>query len=300
MGIDTLVVLAAGAGRRFGGGKQLAAVGPAGETLMDYTIFLARQAGFRRVVVVTRAAGDGAMRAHFAGAEWVELARQPAGVAGTVPAVLAARSQVGDEGFAVVNADDLYPRPALEAMRRGGWPEHALIGFRLDATVLPGAGGAPVNRGLCRLAGGDDHRLVGLAEAALRRRDGGWVATGRDGSGAGPVDGEQLVSMNGWVFAPSIWGHLESAEPVTREPVTREPVSREPVTRVPLTRQHEEVLLPVVVDALVARGVANVTVVPVEGSCVGVTWPDDLPLVQVLIGELIAAGDLPARIGVSR
>ena len=50
----TLLVLAAGMGARYGGLKQLEAVGPDGETLMDYAIYDAHRAGFSRVVFLIR------------------------------------------------------------------------------------------------------------------------------------------------------------------------------------------------------------------------------------------------------
>ena len=50
----TLLVMAAGMGSRYGGLKQLDAVGPSGETIMDYSIYDAIRAGFGKVVFVIR------------------------------------------------------------------------------------------------------------------------------------------------------------------------------------------------------------------------------------------------------
>jgi hypothetical protein len=50
----TLVLLAAGIGRRFGGLKQLAPVGPNGQAILDLTIADAANAGFQDVVLVVR------------------------------------------------------------------------------------------------------------------------------------------------------------------------------------------------------------------------------------------------------
>jgi hypothetical protein len=50
----TLLVLAAGMGSRYGGNKQLDQVGPSGETIIDYSIFDAKRAGFGKVVFVIR------------------------------------------------------------------------------------------------------------------------------------------------------------------------------------------------------------------------------------------------------
>ena len=53
----TLLVLAAGMGSRYGGLKQTEAVGPQGETLIDYSVFDAKRAGFGKVVFVIRSPG---------------------------------------------------------------------------------------------------------------------------------------------------------------------------------------------------------------------------------------------------
>ena len=50
----TLLVLAAGMGSRYGGLKQLDALGPSGETIMDYSVFDAIRGGFGKIVFVIR------------------------------------------------------------------------------------------------------------------------------------------------------------------------------------------------------------------------------------------------------
>ena len=51
---SSLLVLAAGMGSRYGGLKQVDPIGPNGETLMDYSLYDARKAGFSRVVFLIR------------------------------------------------------------------------------------------------------------------------------------------------------------------------------------------------------------------------------------------------------
>ena len=50
----TLFLLAAGMGSRYGGLKQLDGLGPNGETIMDYSIYDAINAGFGKLVFVIR------------------------------------------------------------------------------------------------------------------------------------------------------------------------------------------------------------------------------------------------------
>jgi hypothetical protein len=61
-GKTTLVVMAAGLGSRFGGIKQLEPVGPGGETILEYSLFDARRAGFSEVVFIIRKAMEADFR----------------------------------------------------------------------------------------------------------------------------------------------------------------------------------------------------------------------------------------------
>src|SRR5881628_3235216 len=140
-----LVILAAGVGSRFGGPKQLSPIGPCGETLLDYAIYDALRAGFSRAVLVIRKELAASLKKHVSevtgGAvpvQYVEQRLDDGRVKpwGTGHAVLAARDAL--EGpFAVCNADDFYGPGAyrLLAQHLTGRTEHALVGYRLDATL---------------------------------------------------------------------------------------------------------------------------------------------------------------------
>ena len=126
-----LVIMAAGIGSRFGGGiKQLAAVGPNGEIIMDYSIHDAIEAGFDKIVFIIRhdiadafkeAIGDRIEKICAELGVEIDYAFQalenvPAGYSvpegrskpwGTGQAVLACKGII-KEPFAVINADDYY------------------------------------------------------------------------------------------------------------------------------------------------------------------------------------------------
>jgi CTP:molybdopterin cytidylyltransferase MocA len=156
--------MAAGRGSRYGGAKQVAGVGPAGERLLEYAVFDARQAGFRRIVFITRPdlVDEFTTLTHGLPRDLeYEIVTQPAsarsrhGVVlnrakpwGTVHAVLAARSAL-PMPFAIVNADDFYGRMtyslAAAACREADTSgRFALVGMRLDHTLSPSG---PVARG---------------------------------------------------------------------------------------------------------------------------------------------------------
>jgi MobA-like NTP transferase domain len=282
-----LVVLAAGLGRRFGGLKQLGAVGPSGEAVMDYAIHDALVAGFERLVVVVRPDIEAVIRAHL-DPRWSESLRvdyaiqevAPAGEpGGTAPAVLSARPLVGDAPFAVVNADDLYGSETLRLLHdrlAAGGVSHLLVGYRLRATVLVGSG--PVRRALCRRRG--DGTLDRLDEATIVvRPDGAYLATPAGDSAARPatrtVGPDDLVSMNAWGFRPTLWRALDRA--------------------VLAAAAGRELLLPAVVSTML--GQMAVDVLAVGERCFSITWACDLATVRGEVSALITAGRYPDRLG---
>ena len=127
-----LVIMAAGMGSRFGGLKQIEAVGPAGEAILDYSLFDAHRAGFETFVFIIKHAIEDAFkstvgaRAEKAGLNvryaYQELDILPEGFTvpegrikpwGTAHAILSAADAI-DAPFAVINADDYYGRTCFE------------------------------------------------------------------------------------------------------------------------------------------------------------------------------------------
>ena len=123
----TLLLLAAGMGSRYGGLKQLDGLGPNGETIMDYSIYDAIQAGFGKIVFVIRKDFEDQFRekilSKYEGHIPAELCFQalddlPEGFSvpegrekpwGTNHAVLMAKDII-KEPFCVINCDDFYNR----------------------------------------------------------------------------------------------------------------------------------------------------------------------------------------------
>ena len=169
-----LVVLAAGYGRRFGGLKQLAPVGPAGEAIMDFTARDAVTAGFDGVILIVREEVQDELLEHIKSFWPAELVVEPViqgAIAGTAQAVASARPFV-DGPFGVANADDLYGTAAVvtlaEQLSVGAPGEHVLVSYHLKDTVLTDA---PVTRGLCET--GKDGLLDRVVEHSVQRLDDG-------------------------------------------------------------------------------------------------------------------------------
>ena len=276
-----LVILAAGHGRRFGGLKQLAPVGPDGEALMDYTAADALSAGFDGVVLIVREDVRRELLDHIRSHWPSELEVRPVvqgPIAGTAQAVASA-AEAAEGAFGVVNADDLYGSAAIDLLAgeltRIGGTTHANIGYRLKETILTDA---PVTRGVCETSAGGE--LLRIVEQSVERRGEAFAATPL-GDGAAPrlLSGDETVSMNLWGFAPSVFGELERAlEDFDPETAPHPP------------GKPAELLLPSVVGDLVRAGKVTVRVREAAGRCIGITHPDDLPLVRGLVAADRRAG----------
>ena len=166
-----LVIMAAGMGSRFGGLKQIEAVGPAGEAILDYSLFDAHRAGFETVVFIIKHAIEDAFkstvgaRAEKAGLNvryaYQELDILPEGFTvpegrlkpwGTAHAILSAADAI-DAPFAVINADDYYGRTCFEliynylsAGHTGPKYPWVMVGYLLGNTVSTNGS---VSRGVC-------------------------------------------------------------------------------------------------------------------------------------------------------
>jgi len=286
----TLVVLAAGMGSRFGGLKQLATVGPGGATLMDYSVFDAAQAGCGDVVFIIRPEMEDVFReqvaARYAGRLPVRTAHQQHDASRTKPwgtghALLSVAPLVTGP-FVVVNADDFYGAPAFAAAAvfagseaGGSPPAWAVIGYRLQDTVSAAGG---VNRGLCRI---DNGWLTGMEEVLDIAAAPGGDFAGRGRSGSVIMRGDDLVSMNMWVFTPAIceWLRDGFARFVSEGPA--------PTT---------EYLLPTAVEDAVHAGHGRVRVLDPRSTWFGMTYPADRPAVTAALTELVRSGHYPEQL----
>ncbi len=292
----SLVVLAAGMARRYGGCKPLAPIGPNGEAVIDLLVSDAVAAGFGQIVLVLHPETGPAIRYHVEQCwpDWVEVAfaeqRLPLG---TVHAVLAARSVLSPfRSFAVANADDVYGDVAMGQLAQhlgSGANEHALVGYQLRATV---ATDDPVTRGICMVD--DQGYLVGLSERRHVSRNGpDEDLTSADGLEPAQLDGGLPASVNLWGFQPDIWevfGPAMDASGLDEEALL---VSVAAGGEVP----KAEVLLPDVVATMVAEGVGlPVRVVTTDAKLIGVTHAADLPVVSAELARQVAWGIRPSQL----
>lgn len=294
----TVLVLAAGLGSRYGGLKQFDPIGPGGTSLMDYSLFDAWGAGFRRAVFVLRPGMEDSIErtihARYAGRLEVltvqqRLANLPSGHAhdpartrpwGTTHAVLAARHLLPGS-FAVVNADDCYGRDAITVAARflqtAGQRSrhHAVVGFRLDRTV---SASGTVNRAVLEM--GPDRTLRRVTEVREIARTAAGGFCGRVGEGPLQLDGETMVSMNLWALNPEILAPLARA---FDRFLHRAPADR------------DECCLPESMQEAISGGEATVEVLPTTSRWCGVTHAADREWVAGVLSEAVRSGEYPEQ-----
>ncbi len=296
----TLVVLAAGIGSRYGGLKQIEAVGPGGEIVIEYSVYDALRAGFDRVVCVIRKDIEADFRAIVAArferqvrVDYVfqDMADLPAGYAvpaerrkpwGTAHAVLACRDTVR-EPFAVINADDFYGRRSFETLGKflkgvkADESRFSMVGFTLRNTLSEHG---HVARGVCEVdASGFLRRVV--ERTRIERRDEGIAFVEADGV-PHPLTGNELVSMNMWGLTPALFPAIEREFKRFLDRSGRE--------------VKAEFYLPAVVDTLINEGSATARMLETPESWFGVTYPQDKPVVVQGIRTLVDAGVYPAKL----
>jgi NDP-sugar pyrophosphorylase family protein len=313
----TLVVMAAGLGRRYGTGnrrrlKQLEHVGPDGATLLDYTVYDALRAGFDKVVFVVREE----IERDFHRETGHRIARQidvayahqtletglddpamlPAGRTrpwGTGQAALAAAPLVSGP-CSIVNADDFYGRESIATVARLLRSEspnqqhtkearHFMVAYSVRDTLSEYG---PVSRGFC--ATDEDDCLTGLViTPRLEPHGSDAVAIDDDGTRT-LVPGDALSSMNLWGFEPSVFDLLKLEFNDFVRGLEHDPDPNAP--------ELAEFGLPSALLRGVDLGLCRVSVHRASNRWFGITHPEDLARVQEQIARLIEGGVYPERL----
>lgn len=290
----TLVVLAAGMARRYGGCKPLAPVGPFGEAVIDLLAGDATAAGFGDIVLVLHPTTGPAIRYHveqtWPSSVRVSYAEQRVPL-GTTHAVLAARPQLAERSFAIANADDVYGQEAmaqLAAELSADSSEHAMVAYHLrDTVVTPD----PVTRGVCEVDA-DGHLIRITERRQVSGPDGDTRFTASDGHQPETLSGDLLVSVNLWGFRPTIWPLFDRAMAASGLDEAAILATIASGGEVP----KSEVLLPEVIGAMLEQGDGQpVRVLPTNSRCIGVTHADDLMAVRSDLSRQVAWGIRPDR-----
>jgi choline kinase len=296
----TLLVLAAGMGSRYGGVKQMDAVGLHNETLLEFATFDAKQSGYGKVVYIIRKDIEKDFRerlfdrvARNMDAEYVfqthdaylSAAQKAVSGArkkpwGTVHALLCAR-EVLKTPFTVINADDYYGRSAFETL--GAYlsgisadsAEHAMVGYVLGNTMSTSG---TVSRGVCTEK---DGYLVSMQEQTKIGYEDGRIVSLIDDKKI-ILTGDAWVSMNFFGFSLAALDHFTSFW----EFFIAQNASSE----------KAECLLPEGANTLVSAGKGKIKFYTSKENWFGMTYPEDRAIVKTEIAKKIEAGYYPATL----
>ena len=290
---ETLVILAAGMGSRYGGLKQIDGVGSHNEPIIEFTIFDAIKTGFKKVVLIIRKEHEQAFEESlvskirpFIEVEYAyqDLHDLPQGIEvptdrvkpwGTTHALLSCRNILKDDPFVVCNADDFYGRNAFEQVMNyfhSETPddEYCMVGYKVENTL---SDNGTVTRGYCQK---DENGYLTSIKEIMKikwnhNHDGVEM---EDGDKYVPMQMGSPVSMNFWGFKPSI---IEKLNEVFKNEIQDGIISN------PL---KYEALLPNHVGVLKNLGKAKVKVLTSNDSWFGVTYKEDKPTVIAKIQSL--------------
>ena len=296
----TLLVMAAGMGSRYGGVKQIDAVGLHGETLLDFGVYDAFHNGYGKVVFIIRRDIEQDFRerlfdriARNMDAEYVfqdrttllteeqaEISKDRKKPWGTIQAILAAKDAVKTP-FTVINADDYYGRTAYKIL--GDYlstlsnddTHHAMVGYKCRNTMsLSGS----VTRAICVI---EDGNLVSMEENPKIEFEGDKVVT-RLPSGDVYLTGDEPVSMNFFGFTPkafeSFMGYWER------------------FLQKNVAEMKVECLLPNGASEMVTSGEGSIKVFTTPDKWFGMTYSEDKAMVMAELRKKIESGYYPEKL----
>ena len=303
MNKPVLVVLAAGMGSRYGGLKQIDALGGNGEAILDYSIYDAYQAGFRTAVILIKEAiredfmatvgkrlASSPMEIRYA---FQELNKLPAGYSvpegrvkpfGTGHAIICAGEEVGNAPFVVINADDFYGRTAFQKMYEflsaATDPfDYCMVGYELGKTVTDNGS---VARGVCSTDA--QGNLTTITERTRIEKYPGGIHFTEDGETWTDLPADTTVSMNFMGFMPSFLEEATELFPKALDEI---------LAKNPLKGEY---FLPAIVQQMLTEGRATMKVLTSPDKWYGVTYAADKPVVVEALKKMTQEGLYPEKL----
>ena len=303
MNKPVLVVLAAGMGSRYGGLKQIDALGGNGEAILDYSIYDAYQAGFRTAVILIKEAiredfmatvgkrlASSPMEIRYA---YQELNKLPAGYSvpegrvkpfGTGHAIICAGEEVGNAPFVVINADDFYGRTAFQKMYEFLSAAtdpfgYCMVGYELGKTVTDNGS---VARGVCSTDA--QGNLATITERTRIEKYPGGIHFTEDGETWTDLPADTTVSMNFMGFMPSFLEEAKALFPKALDEI---------LAKNPLKGEY---FLPAIVQQMLTEGRATMKVLTSPDKWYGVTYAADKPVVVAALKKMTEDGIYPEKL----
>ncbi len=297
-----LVVMAAGMGSRYGGLKQIDPVDKEGHIIMDFSVYDAVKAGFKKVIFIIKkeneadfkaAIGDRLSKHLDVTYVFQDLKNLPEGYEvpegrvkpwGTGHAVLSCIDEINGP-FAVINADDYYGANAFrmaydfltQNQDEDGLYRYMMVGYKLENTLTENG---HVARGVC-VTDEEGHLQKIHERTHIERHEGNVAYTEDEGKTWTALPQDSTVSMNMWGFSESILKELKARFPKFLE------------ENLPVNPMKCEYFLPFVVDELLGENKATVKVLKSMDKWYGVTYKEDKPVVVAAIQRMKDEGLYP-------
>lgn len=294
----TLLILAAGIGSRYGGVKQMDKIGPSNESIIDYSVFDAIKAGFGKVVFVLNPKIEKEFKevyeSKLAGkikTDYVlqEVSAVPDGISvncdrikpwGTGHAVLVAKNAI-NENFAVINADDFYGNNAFNlissflSVMKNNVSDYAMVGYKLANTLSENGS---VSRGICQTKDGYLTDVVERTSITNYEDDIVFDNKGKSEK----LDANSVVSMNFWGFSPLYFKQLE----------------KDFISFIKKNADNikAEFFIPTVVNALIDKKEATISMLTSNDQWFGVTYQEDKDVTKNKVKELVSKGNYPTNL----
>ena len=297
-----LVVMAAGMGSRYGGLKQIDPVDKEGHIIMDFSVYDAVKAGFKKVIFIIKKENEADFKAAIGDRlgkhldvtyVFQNLKNLPEGYEvpegrvkpwGTGHAVLSCIDEI-DGPFAVINADDYYGANAFrmaydfltQNQDEDGIYRYMMVGYKLENTLTENG---HVARGVC-VTDEEGHLQKIHERTHIERHEGSVAYTEDEGKTWTALPQDSTVSMNRWGFSESILKELKARFPKFLE------------ENLPVNPMKCEYFLPFVVDELLGENKATVKVLKSMDKWYGVTYKEDKPVVVAAIQRMKDEGLYP-------
>lgn len=298
MNEPVLVIMAAGMGSRYGGLKQIDPVDQNGHIIMDFSLYDALQAGFKKAIIVIKKADEIAFK-DVIGSRlssqmeicyvYQELDDLPEGYQipsgrvkpwGTAHVLYCCRDLI-DGPFAVINADDYYGRESFKLIynhlvNMESDYDYAMVGYQIENTLTENG---TVARGICEVD--DSGKLINVVERTkIKKAANGAMYTENDIDWLDIAKGT-TVSMNLWGFSKSIIEEIANGfETFLKQGLADNPLKC-------------EYFIPSVVSRLLENKQATVKVLKTSAKWYGVTYKEDKPVVVEAIARMKDNGKYP-------
>lgn len=296
----TLLILAGGIGSRYGSFKQIDKIGPSGERIIDYSVYDAVKAGFKKIVYVIHKDLEEEFKEVILDdlpkeieTDYVcqELDSIPVGVNysnerkkpwGTGHALLVAGSKI-KEPFAVINADDFYGFGSFQLAANflknvnSSKSRYALIGYILKNTL---SNYGSVSRGICQA--NDLGYVTSIVERTKIKIDNGIIIFEDENNQWKPLEANEIASMNFFAFTPDIFEYVKALF-------------------IQFLKQNSsdskiEFELPTVINKIIQTKKTILQALTTNENWFGLTYKEDKPIAKQKIATLIEKKFYPIKL----